>query len=263
MITIGADVEMFANRNGVFVSAIPFIGDILTGTKYNPIKFSGGHTLQRDNVACEFATAVANSRMDFVGKIKTAMDEANRAMPSGVNLRCVSSVVFSDEELSHPEALEFGCDPDFCAWKNGAVNPRPSSKNPNLRTAGGHIHIGSPILKTKKNKMRMIRMMDVYLGLWSVVKDTSPESLMRKELYGKAGAFRPTPYGVEYRSLSNFWIQNDQLVSKVWELSISALKAVENGVDVEVINSLGGGDEITNCINTGNVKIAKIMRRGL
>ncbi len=35
----------------------------------------------------------------------------------------------------------------------------------------------------------------------------------RRGMYGKAGAFRPKPYGVEYRTLSNAWLSNDERIS--------------------------------------------------
>src|SRR3546814_10533944 len=39
------------------------------------------------------------------------------------------------------EALELGCDPDYNAWEDGAVNTKPDGDNP-FRTGAGHVHIG-------------------------------------------------------------------------------------------------------------------------
>ena len=255
--TIGTDVELFAKKGKKFVSSIPFIGSFDTGTKHNPIKFKGGHTLQRDNVATEFATKVANNDKEFVRNIRVALKEAVNYVPKGTELQAISSVIFDNDELSHPEAFEFGCDPDFNAWNDGDINPRPCAANMNLRTAAAHIHIGHPFLKGMKNKIRMIKMMDCYCGMMSVILDSSPESLRRKELYGKAGAFRPTSYGVEYRTLSNFWIKSPEIVSTIYFLTHNALKSLYQNQDKKIISTMGGKDEITGIINSGNVKLAE------
>ena len=34
----------------------------------------------------------------------------------------------------------------------------------------------------------------------------------RREMYGQAGAYRPKSYGLEYRVLSNFWLQSDDYI---------------------------------------------------
>lgn len=258
--TIGADVELFAKKGNKFVSAIPFIGDFENGTKYNPLRFPAGHTLQRDNVAAEFATRVATSYADFVDSIHCALKEAVDYMPSNISLSAVSSVVFAEDELQHPEAFEFGCDPDFNAWCKGNVNPKPCAMNHKLRTAGGHIHVGSPLLKSKRNKIKMIQLMDSILGIESVLLDNSKESVRRKELYGKAGAFRPTPYGVEYRPLSNFWIKSPEYVKWAYlavEQCLGILKY--GGHQFWVDTKCGGVDEINTIINTGNVALASRM----
>jgi len=57
-------------------------------------------------------------------------------------------------------------------------------------------------------------MMDLYLGVPSVLMDKGE---LRKQLYGKAGAYRMKPYGVEYRTLSNFWIFSDTTIGWVWD----------------------------------------------
>ena len=62
----------------------------------------------------------------------------------------------------------------------------------------------------------VVKLMDLFIGVPSVVLDTSPGSEERRELYGKMGAMRPKPYGLEYRVLSNFWVFDKELIKWVF-----------------------------------------------
>jgi hypothetical protein len=46
----------------------------------------------------------------------------------------------------------------------------------------------------------------------------------RRELYGKAGAYRPKPYGCEYRVLSNRWLTSSTLIGWVFRNTALALQ---------------------------------------
>jgi hypothetical protein len=52
---------------------------------------------------------------------------------------------------------------------------------------------------------------------------------LRRELYGKAGAFRPKPYGVEYRVLSNRWLNSEALIR--WVYNQSQLGMARRGLE--------------------------------
>jgi hypothetical protein len=70
----------------------------------------------------------------------------------------------------------------------------------------------------------------------------------RKQLYGKAGAYRPKSYGVEYRSLSNFWIFEPELIRWVWRNTERAL----------VMGDVSGEEKrILDAVNNNNVAAAK------
>jgi hypothetical protein len=221
--TVGSDVEFFVyNPEGKLVPSQGLLGDDEHGTKHNPLKFDG-FTLQRDNVAIEFATPICRNKREFVSAIRDGIKLIMRTIPAGYTIKAVPSVVFTPDQLEHPEAMEFGCDPDFNAWKKGRVNPKPFSLNSGLRTGGLHIHVGHPSLGEKDAKIRMIQYMDLLLGNLSILLDRSPASAVRKELYGKSGAYRPTPYGCEYRTLSNFWASHPKLVELAYDLTERAL----------------------------------------
>jgi hypothetical protein len=88
--------------------------------------------------------------------------------------------------------------------------------------------------------------------------DTSPESLARKELYGKAGAYRPTKYGVEYRVMSNYFASSPKFVKIIYDLTKDALSIMERGDDDKLVHDLGGKDEICGVINSGNSSLAQL-----
>lgn len=149
-----------------------------------------------------------------------------------------------------PRAMEFGCDPDYNAW-NGKMNPRPTSDDPGLRSAGGHVHIGIEEKLNQKEKCRLGRLMDLHLGVPSVVMDNG---VVRKKLYGKAGAVRFKPYGLEYRTLSNFWVFSKVLNKWVWDSTERALDDFQKGRDVLDLEAI-----ITSTINDNNTMAASSM----
>ena len=78
------------------------------------------------------------------------------------------------------------------------------------------------------------------------------DGILRKQLYGKYGAYRPKPYGQEYRVLSNFWVFDEKLTGWVWDSVALALDAVSNKFDVEAEH-----ENIKAAINNNNKKLAQ------
>lgn len=241
--TLGCDPEIFlvdANQN--LISAIERIG----GSKARPRtlkKLGKGFAVQEDNVALEYNIPPSASEAEFVNNVKTIMQYMSTdVVPKGLAFSRLSAAVFPDDQLQHPKALEFGCDPDFNAWTQ-TVNPRPKADNPNLRSCGGHVHIGGDIADVPA----LIRRCDLFLGVPSTLQD---DGLLRRQLYGKMGAFRFKPFGGEYRTLSNYWVFNDALISWVWRNTQLAMEAMEIPVEVD-------HDIIAEAINNGNCDAAR------
>lgn len=263
--TIGTDPEFFlVDENGKVVSAIPHI----PGTKYEPAALPSGGTIQRDNVALEFATPPAKDGADFVEKVRNAFKDIMIQLPAKHRIIVVPSAVFDDDQLDHPEAQEFGCDPDYNAW-TVVMNEKPMHDNHNFRSCGGHIHVGhvpgdgNEFLLDPYGKIEMARGMDCFHGIISVKLDNSPESVERRKLYGGSGCHRPTEYGMEYRVLSNFWMKSPNLVMLMDSLTGDVLKVIKAGKLEEIINTIGE-NEVQNIINRGLVDEAdRILDRVL
>jgi len=266
--TIGTDPEFFLKRksDGKLVSAIPHI----KGTKDEPEKLPSGGQLQHDNVALEFATAPAVNGMDLVAKIQETFKDVLVKLPEGHELIAEPSANFDDDQLQCDEAQAFGCSPDYDAWIPKENDP-PTCPDSNFRSCGGHIHVGkvegddNDFLLDPWGKIRLVKAMDSIHGIISVILDNSKEAIDRRRLYGKAGCHRPVMKdcggqydGVEYRVLSNFWLKSPELVMLMDSLTTHALKLVREEAEWELIECIGGGDEVQRIINEGLVDRAQI-----
>lgn len=233
--TIGADPEFFIEKNKKYISSIGLIG----GSKEEPLPMvKRGFAMQEDNVAVEYNIPACTTKEKFIEAINYGLHYIlrNKLKPSKYNFSKESAVYFDTDQLLHPKAMEFGCEPDFNAWTKN-MNPRPEATSPTLRSAGGHIHVG-----TNQDSIEVIRAMDLFLGVPSTVMDSGQ---LRKRLYGKAGAFRPKNYGCEYRTLSNFWIFSKELVGWAYDQTQRAIEFVEDGNTIDKTDGLA----IQNCIN--------------
>lgn len=215
-ITLGTDSELFFSSDGEVASAVGLIG----GDKLSPILFDG-FNLQEDNVLGEFAINPCHNVGQWNKRIDDAIERLGAiAKGNGMDLSIIPSSVLEDKWLQSEAAKVFGCTPDVDVYSGQAKRPTP---NGGLRTCGGHIHAGYKDVVDCDIEEDVIKWMDIHLGVPSVLLD---EDHLRRGLYGQAGSFRLKPYGVEYRVLSNFWL--DGLKEWVWN---NAMKAVEDAIN--------------------------------
>lgn len=243
-VTIGADPEVFVlDDSGEIGSAIGRIG----GSKENPIPLDGGGAIQEDNVLAEFNIDPATTAKGFIYNIKSVMNQLEEVVGPLViksSHEYLKSVLMEYGE----QALTFGCDPDVCAW-TGKTNQSPNPYT-TLRTAGGHLHIGYEDHNEDLN-ISIAKMCDIFLGVPSVLMDNDG---LRRKLYGYAGSMRHKPYGVEYRSLSNFWLRSDKYMD--WAFNGCIRAATEVGSLNDYIKSAGGEGNIIKAINNNDASLA-------
>lgn len=224
-ITIGADPEIFVGKRNEIVSGhhLPF------GTKAQPLATPNG-SIQVDGLALEVNVKPSRSKFEFVKNCSAVMNDLERAVKeadSEMYLTIQSTARFSKEYLDTlpDSAKELGCNPDWNAYTL-SENERPTADG-DFRTAGGHVHIGwgSGFNPSSLEHIaicgQVATQLDYTIGIMSL--DFDRDSL-RRELYGKAGCFRPKPYGMEYRTLSPMWLLSLQHVSLVYAGCIKALR---------------------------------------
>lgn len=227
-VTVGADPEVFlVNHEGKYISGVGKIG----GTKAHPKPISAlGHCVQEDNVAIEYNIPPAKTKAEFVLANTFVLKYLDVKMKKlGLSLKLDASALFEETELQTPQAMTFGCEPDYNAWTED-YNPPPRVEEDTylLRSCGGHVHVGFSEPNTEK-QVALIKAMDIYLGIPSLFMDKDSR---RRKLYGKAGACRLKSYGVEYRTLSNFWLRSDQHIAWVWDRTMKAIDFVNAGKQI-------------------------------
>ena len=182
-ITIGTDPEFFIqNSDGKLISSI----GIIEGTKDVPnrLKFLGsGFAIQKDNVLGEFNVPHGYSAQEVSNSISIMKAYISGLLESkGLHPLYAASGEYDNDQLQSDEAKEFGCSPDFNAWTNG-VNKKPEGTSTNLRSCGMHIHLGYDG-KTAKRSRDLIKAMDVFAGIPSIIIDTDTRrrSYMEKQV---------------------------------------------------------------------------------
>lgn len=254
----GCDPELFIiNDKEEYVSA----AGLIPGTKAEPFPVKCG-AVQVDGMAAEFNIDPAVDFNQFNHNIATVLSELKKMLPAGHRLVAEPAVEFSKEvfEEAPPEAKELGCTPDFNAW-TGEVNPPPEPSgltahgcSPRLRTASGHLHIGwtededASNVEHIQNCNDLVKQLDWYLGAWSLERD---QDARRRLLYGKAGACRYKPYGVEYRVLSNFWVLSGARRLDVWNRMQKAIRDMRERFYPEVAADFN--NTVIQAINTNTL----------
>ena len=250
--TIGADPEMFIinTKTGDVVSAI----GLIPGEKGNPWvdpNWFDGFGLEIDNILAEYNIPPVSSKEDFISAInfmKDYIDAYVKNINPDLGILCASSKMVPEDQLDNPIAKLFGCCPDFNCY-TGAPNPRPKGEKTNLRSAGFHVHYGydNPDIDTS---VQMVKYFDVFLGLMSLFFDTDRK---RRSLYGKAGCYRLTAYGLEYRTLSSKMGESNETLGLIYDGVSAATQAFEIGMRIPLQS------DVISAINNSDVQMARMI----
>jgi len=216
---LGADPEVFVFDGENPISAV----GLVPGTKAEPFKVDNG-AVQLDGMAAEFNIDPAKNPEQFNANIQSVLSTL-KGIIGDYRLGAVPTAHFGAELIAKQpaSARELGCEPDYNAY-TGKENPRPNADTP-FRTGAGHVHIGwgegfDPFSTKHFNDCRMLAMqLDYHLGVAAMSYDNDVE---RQSLYGDFGCFRPKPYGMEYRVLSNAWLKDEKLIDWVFKSTKNA-----------------------------------------
>lgn len=273
---MGTDPEFFVagTRNKILASDKFFPG------KEKPIKFrdSAGGPLMKlffDGIQAEINVPEDTCRETVCHYLRLSLKRAHKEIAkkgTAHKLILRPSVRVSQGVLdsADPEARRFGCMPDFNAYTCTQNMPEMDASRHPYRYAGGHIHIGVSsdylqadngefkIAKTEEGHLRIIKFIDYLCGLMLVLMDRGPAAKRRRTKYGNAGCFRPTPYGIEYRTPSCWWLKSPIGQSLAFGMARMAWNLAASEFDEDFRKWTGYDEEVVRgVLDEGDLRMAK------
>jgi hypothetical protein len=260
-ISIGSDPEVMLREKstGRIIAACGLIG----GTKGKAKQMNGlpeGYGVQEDNVMVEFNIPPVTSAREFTRANHGALDWIESYLEvhyPHLELDNKASRVLLHDQLESPQAATFGCSVDYNAHANGeqaqGIDPRRlETAEGAWRFNGAHVHLG---YDCDVPKYVAAQFADVFMGLPSIGLDVQG---LRRTAYGAAGRFRPTPYGIEYRTLSNFWLWDKESTTDVGRKAIHLCEWLECSDEARIRDAYANIPwiDVAKAINTEDVTMA-------
>ena len=246
ILKVGGDPEFFlADREtGNIVSAVGTI----PGKKGSPYNLpDGSGAIQRDNVMVELNIIPASSTAEFVENTSGLVESTAKFVEDhGLVLSTDSVVTMEQRYIDTIEAQEIGCASDICARTFNETSSATARRLGNVRTAGGHIHVE---YSGNISPEELVMYMDYYITLPLIAAGVDTCGSRRRRFYGKAGRFRFTSYGLEYRTPDNGWALNRDALWAVAD-RLFHLYRWSNPYSLSGISD----EEVVKAINTGNVR---------
>ena len=267
--SIGSDPEffIFLRKKKSESQQIISADKILPG-KMNKYQTNGGKAFF-DGVQAEINPDPNTCRESFINHIKVCLTDvyklATNKYPNHiVDFAPLPSIKIKPEDVkgADNECLRFGCSPDSNIYTEEKIE-YPDGKKFMTRFSGGHIHLGFNDIRQLK-EMRdpdklynLVRGFDSIAGIISTAihKDDESERIRRK-WYGQAGTYRIQNHGIEYRTLSSFWLSNPFTTSLFTALIRDALILVYNKKEDEYLFDNLDENEVRRIINNGDYKNA-------
>lgn len=245
--TMGLDPEFFIGLNGIKAPAFHFLSD--KHTTKNDI-FWDGYQAETRVAPDECHELLAFHMYNQFKQFST--DYPNLEILPGAVWRV------PDEHLQSASEAEvaLGCDPSYNAYNmKGKVVTEPRKLR--WRFSGGHIHFRNHMKALAEYGITpetIVWSLDLVLGVASVALAQNYDSWIRRKYYGLAGEYRLPPHGLEYRTLSNFWVLDPQVFQLVLDLARWAFNLAKIR---QRRMFLGTKQDVVSIINSSDVRSAK------
>lgn len=247
---LGSDPEFFFKKDGKVVGAEKVL------PKDGFINLGGWGVIIIDGVQGELNPNTSDCRESHLFFIANLFQSIKK-LGGGYEISLENTVDISKEELEtlSPSCQGFGCSPSYNVYGANPVRVADASKF-YKRSAGGHVHLGiSDAGYSKEEYEKIVRLLDILVGNTCVLLDRDENNKVRRENYGRAGEYRLPKHGLEYRTLSNFWLNSYTLGHFVLGMARYAVMVHMNGMYDRVVAMVDEKD-IVNAINNNDFDLA-------
>lgn len=261
-VSFGADPEFFFTQAGRVVGAEKILPKEGVGIDLISKGDQMAKVLIIDGVQAEFNVLPSTCRQTFSSNLRLCFIKlAEQLQGKDVSASFAQTVQVTPEEMTSlsRKSQQFGCAPSKNAYKKNKISVKDASKY-YQRSAGGHIHLGGYFSEEKKfikeNPEKIVPILDIVLGNTCVLLDRDAGNVERRKNYGRAGEYRTPKHGLEYRTLSNFWLRSYQLTSLVLALARFGVSiAFDEKASAELL-SLVDMKKIQKAVNENDLELA-------
>lgn len=253
-VSMGCDPEFFFARQGKIIGSEKLLSEegysmpsTETDAPRNQHRATAFNTpkIIIDGVQAELNPRPHDCRATLANEIAWCMRKIVKNVLRGeATIDFSQAVEVSQEELDSlsDRFKVFGCSPSRNVYSaDGQSHIEVDPMIYRTRAAGGHIHLGPSmhttlaeqalVEKALKNYEVIVPILDLIVGNTCVLVDRNPSNIERRKVYGKAGEHRTPEYGVEYRTLSNFWLGSYPLFGLAFGLARLAVLVVANDTE--------------------------------
>lgn len=250
-IVFGCDPEFFFTKDGQIIGAEKVLPK--EGLQYDPekdkTKRDGDYTSKGesptsniiiDGIQAELNPRPNTCRANLGNEISACFRKLSTTLGEQTQIDFSANVSITEEEMAtlSEASKKFGCAPSKNTYRKRNTISIKDASTFYQRSAGGHLHLGdvnNPIIRTSTKKAllspeKLVPILDIIVGNTCVLIDRNPGNAERRKVYGKAGEYRTPKHGLEYRTLSNFWLQSYQLFSLVTNLARFSVAIVEASI---------------------------------
>lgn len=231
-LSIGTDPEVFIGRNlGRRFAAVDSRTVVPPDGLELPSYRNYHSKVVRDGVQAELQVggaaygcrqALASAISQHLGLLNTAIAKYNSdgrrkgSRPLVLSFRPLVKLHKRDITKMDADSLILNCRESHNAYGREPIK-RDGATYP-YRSGSGHIHLGTKLVKDVDPNL-VVKILDVIVGIPSVLIARDPGEAIRRETYGRAGEYRLPRHGLEYRVPSNFWLRDYKLQSMVFGLA--------------------------------------------
>ena len=222
--SLGSDAEMFLldRETNEVINGKKFV----KGSKDNPYNFDKSSPFwctSLDGISAEFNIAPCTTSKEWNAAFEKCITYINSTLPPNLCTIHTPAVRVNPKELRTKEARNSGCTPSWSAYSLRENHP-PDVSVTTLRTCCTHVHMKYKDMRFHE-AAEWIKAMDLFLGVPSLIIEPMNE---RRMLYGTLGEMRFNST-VEYRVLSSFFSQSEELRTWVFNNTVNAINWINEG----------------------------------